>query len=157
MRLVFVLALAFFLTLASARAAEKKTFPAPLVDKMLKGWGAIDWGSSLDDFKKKFPDARQLENGRWVSGKGEEDLAGVKVTAEYAFGKKEQMSMVRFQPDADGKKSMRKILIEAGVLREGAKSNWQREGVSFVVAEVSGEQFAILVDAKAGDQAKKKK
>jgi hypothetical protein len=152
--LIPLLAVAFFLP--NRVAAADKKFPHPVVDTLLKGWNGLAWGATLDEFKKKFPDASRKESGRWVTGKGTEDLAGLTVNTQYTFNKKDQLMMVNFEPEEKDKATFRKALLAAGVLREGAKPNWTNAGVSFVVADVDGGQFAVCLCAKFKDPAEKK-
>jgi len=154
-----VLAIAFAAT-SSARAAdkpEKQKFPGPIVTQLLEGWGGLAWGGSLDDFKKKYPDAKKNENGRWLTGKDEE-LAGVKVTVQYTFNKKDQLQMVTFVPEEKASKTFRQSLANAGALKDGPKGNWQSQGVTFAIANIGeGGQLAIAINAKFADAAEKKK
>jgi hypothetical protein len=153
--LLTALLVSFALPSGRAAAADKK-FPHPVVDTLLKGWNGLAWGATLDEFKKKFPDAARKETGRWVTGKGTEDLAGLTVNTQYTFNKKDQLMMVNFEPEEKDKATFRKALQAAGVLREGPKANWTNSGVSFVVADVDGVQFAVCLSAKFKDPAEKK-
>ena len=139
------------------KAAEKKgKFPGPVVDQLLKGWDGVAWGATLDEFKKKNPDAKEAAGGRWVTGRGPSDMAGQPVTAEYGFSKKGQLALIRFEPAEGGRKTFIRSLVEAGAAREGPKPGWQNNGVTFQMAEVNGDQFAVAVNARHIDPPEKK-
>jgi hypothetical protein len=143
--------------LSAADKPEKQKFPGPVVTQLLEGWAGLPWGAPLDDFKKKFPDASKTEGGRWVTGK-DEDLAGVKVTVQYTFNKKDQLQMLTFVPEEKAGKTFRQTLANAGVLKEGAKGNWQSQGITFGIAPLGdGTQMAIAINAKYADPKEKPK
>jgi hypothetical protein len=138
---------------AGVRADEKKKFPAPVVNEILTGWNGVAWGDTLDSFKKKFPDAKPNDAGRWLIGK-DETLAGVKVTVQYTFNKKNQFEMVTFVPDDEGQKNLRQKLQDEGVLREGSKGSWSSQGVTFAIGNLGeGKQIAIAINARFKDAA----
>ena len=132
----------------SARAAEK--FPAPGVDVLLKGWGGVPWGATLAEFKKVHPTAKQNKDGRWVTGKPD-DLGGVAVTAEYDFNKAGRLKLVMFQPPDEARATLRQSLVAAGLLRDGPKPNWQRDGVSFILAVAGDDQIAVAISHQFAD------
>jgi hypothetical protein len=137
-------------------APAKAKFPGPAAEQLLKGWGDLAWGATVAEFKKKHPDAKEVEGGRWATPAGADDLGGAKVTAEYGFSKKGQLNTLRFVPDEAGKKTFRATLVENGVLREGAKGDWQSKGVLFRVIEVAGDPFAVAVNGQFKDAVEKK-
>lgn len=148
---------AFFLLLSflvsGGRADEKKKFPAPVVNELLTGWNGVAWGETLDSFKKKFPDAKANEAGRWLIGK-DESLVGVKVTVQYTFNKKNQFEMVTFVPDEEGSKNFRQKLVDEGVLKDGNNGNWTSQGVTFAVGNLGGgKQIAVAINARYKDPA----
>ena len=139
------------------KPAEKKgKFPGPVVDQLMKGWDGVAWGATLDEFKTKHPDAKPAAGGRWVTGRGDSDLAGQPVTAEYGFSKKGQLALIRFEPPAAGRKTFLRGLTEAGLVKDGPKPGWTNNGVSFVLAELNGEQFAVALNARYTDPVEKK-
>ena len=140
---------------AADKPPAKEKFPGAVVTKLLEGWGGLAWGASIDEFKKKYPDAKQTEGGRWLSGK-EDEIGGVKVTVQYTFNKKDQLHMMTFVPGEKDGKTFRQSLDNAGALKGG--KNWQNQGVTFGVAPVGdGTQIAIALHAKYADPAATKK
>ncbi|QOV89130.1 hypothetical protein [Humisphaera borealis] len=152
-------------TLTAADKAEKPTdkaaektvkFPAPVVNQILKGWNGVDWGTPLDKFKTKFPKAAQGPTGRWTTGNGNETLAGVAGNVLYGFNKKGEFNAVTFEPVEAERTLLRDKLIDAGVLREAVKPNWQNSGVSFICVETNDGQIAVILHAKYADPKEKK-
>jgi hypothetical protein len=140
----------------SAHAAEKRKFPGPVVNELLTGWNGVAWGGTLDEFKKKFPKASQNEAGRWLTGAGEEDLAGAKVDTQYSFNKKGQFYMITFAATDAAKATFHQTLADAGVLREGAKGNWTSQGVTFAYVDPGNAPVAVAINARFKDGAEKK-
>jgi len=140
---------------AADKPPEKQKFPGPVVTQLLEGWGGLAWGASLDDFKKKYPEAKKNEGGRWLTGK-EDEMAGVKVTVQYTFNKKDQLQMLTFIPGEKDGKTFRQALDKAGALRDG-KDNWQSKGITFRVVPIADStQIAAAINAKYADPAAKK-
>ena len=137
-------------------AGKTVKFPAPVVNDILKGWNGIDWGTSLDKFKAKFPKAAQAAGGRWTTGNGEEKLAGIAGTVLYGFNKKGEFNAVTFEPVEAERTTLRDKLVDAGVLREAVNPNWQNSGVSFICVDTNVGQLAVIVHAKYADPKEKK-
>ncbi|HEX8911048.1 MAG TPA: hypothetical protein VF796_01725 [Humisphaera sp.] len=133
---------------APPATAPASKFPHPVVDRLLVGWNGLDWGASVDDFKKAFPKAQQAAGGRWTTGAGEEDLAGVKVTPQYVFNADGKLMMVLFDPGEAARPTFAKALQDAGVLRAGNRPGWQTKGVMLSVVESNGGQFVVASHAK---------
>lgn len=153
--IVLTLALATF---SFAADKEKKKFPGPAATELLTGWNGLAWGDTLDSFKKKFPDAKANEAGRWLIGKDEE-LAGVKVTVQYTFNKRNQFEMVTFVPEESAATTFQQKLTEEGVLRENAKGGgWTSQGVTFALGNIGGgKTVAVAINARFKDPAAPKK
>jgi len=89
-----------------------------------------------------------------VTGKDEE-IAGVKVTVQYTFNKKDQLQMVTFVPEEKAAKTFRQALASAGALKDGPKGNWQSQGITFAIGNVpDGSQVAVAINAKFADPKK---
>jgi len=72
--------------------------PPPLdVSALVKGWGSLEWGITLAEFRTLFPGA-SVENGWWSTGTGIEKFAGKWMTVRYAFNKHERLATVQFLP-----------------------------------------------------------
>lgn len=149
------LALAFALVITGitsvSHAAERRQFPGPIAKELLTGWNGMAWGATLEDFKKKFPKASQNEAGRWITGAGEEDLAGAKVETQYSFNKKNEFYTVTFVATEAAKKTFRQTLADAGVLREGVKGNWSSQGVTFAFIDPGNTPVAVAINARFKD------
>lgn len=131
--------------------AAKATFPCPEVSEVLKGWNGMEWGTTLEKFKAKFPKASKNAFDRWSTGAGEEKLAGISGTSLYGFNKKGELNVVVFEPVEAERETLRDKLVDAGMLREKVKANWQNGGVTFVCTESDIGQFVIVVNAKFAD------
>lgn len=131
--------------------AAKATFPSPEVGEVLKGWNGLEWGTTLEQFKAKFPKASKNAFDRWSTGAGEEKLVGISGNSLYGFNKKGELNLVVFEPVEAERATLRDKLIDAGMLREKVKANWQNGGVTFVCTESDIGQFVIVVNAKFAD------
>ncbi len=139
------------------KSANKSVkFPAPIVNEILQGWNGVDWGTSLDAFKAKFPKAAQGAGGRWTTGAGEEKLGGVAGNVLYGFNKKGEFNAVTFEPVEAERQTLRDKLIDAGIMKEGVKSDWQSSGVFFYCVDSKLGQIVVVFHAKYADPKEKK-
>lgn len=139
------------------KAADKFVkFPAPVVNEILNGWNGVTWGSSLDAFKAKFPKAVQKAGGRWTTGAGEEKLGGVAGNVLYGFNKKGEFNAVTFEPVEAERKTLRDKLINAGIMKEAVKSDWQSGAVLFYCVDSKLGQIVVILNAKYADPKEKK-
>ncbi|MEU5883897.1 hypothetical protein [Spirillospora sp. NPDC047279] len=63
------------------------------------GWNGVSWGTSSDEFTKRFPQASQQNGDWWVTGLGPETFCGVTMDAQYAFNDNDEFAMVVFYPE----------------------------------------------------------
>ncbi len=137
----------------AAQAAQK--FPVPLVNEILAGWNGMPWGTKLEAFQAKYPKAEKNSAGRWSTGAGNETFSGIAGQSIYGFNSKGELNLVTFEPVEAERATLRKKLLAAGVLREGKKPDWQRSGVSFVVADLNDGQLVVVVNAGFADPSTK--
>lgn len=64
------------------------------------GWNGLPWGSSLVEFRDRFPHADKTDSGWWVTGDGPEEFCGITMTyTQYGFNRRQQLYMVVFIPE----------------------------------------------------------
>jgi hypothetical protein len=63
-----------------------------------QGWNGLNWRASLDEFKTRFPQARQTPDGSgWQTGEGPEPFFGFSLPATYFFDTRNQLIAVAFK------------------------------------------------------------
>ena len=89
------------------------TQPLPrssIISDLEKGWRGLSWGTSLSEFKTRFPKHSQ-DATWWTTGEGIEEFAGLWMKTRYGFNKHERLSTVQFLPNQEDRSRVVESLV----------------------------------------------
>lgn len=115
------------------------TAPSALAD----GWNGLSWGSSVADFRHRFPHADRTESGWWVTGAGPEEFLGVTMTyTQYGYNRREQLYLIAFIPAPPDRPRLSPAALNTFGAPAGLSTTWQ---IGDVVAEVKTAGVAVTL------------
>jgi hypothetical protein len=87
------------------------------------GWNGLEWGTSLDDFRARFPDAH-MNHTWWVTGQGPESFCGIVMDAQYAFNRGDEFSLVAFYPQPGACSQLAPAVVNYLGAPDGMDTRW---------------------------------
>jgi hypothetical protein len=99
-----------------------------------QGWNGMPWGSSLQEFRARFPKASKTDSDWWLTGDGPEPFCGVAMAyTQYGFNARDQFYWVTFIPDTPQRGRLTPAVFNALGAPSGQDAVWH---VGDVVVEV---------------------
>jgi hypothetical protein len=106
------------------------TGPPALAD----GWNGLPWGSSVAEFRRRFPHADKTGSGWWVTGNGPEQFLGVTMAyTQYGYNSREQLFLVSFIPEPQHRAMLTPAALDTFGAPPGYSTTWR---LGDVVVEV---------------------
>ncbi|MBO2454134.1 protein kinase [Actinomadura barringtoniae] len=94
-------------------------------EAIAEGWNGVPWGSSVADFKARFPEA-SFHNGEWWwTGQGPEKFFGVQThITQYSFNKRDQLCMVALIPSTEDRDKLAVAAINELGAPDDSSTSW---------------------------------
>jgi hypothetical protein len=107
------------------RRQQQATTNTALGATIAWGWNEIEWGSSLEGFRSRFPRANKTDSGWWLTGDGPEAFCGVPMAhTQYGFNSADQLYLVTFIPDSPQRAQLTPAVLNALGAPSGMDAVW---------------------------------
>jgi hypothetical protein len=128
-----------------SRLPSDPTAPPSVAD----GWNGLSWGSSVAEFRNRFPHADKTGSGWWVTGEGPESFLGIPMAyTQYGYNDREQLFLVSFIPEPQHRAMLAPAALNAFGAPPGYSTTWKRGDVvvevktAGVVVTLTHERYA---------------
>jgi serine/threonine protein kinase len=110
---------------APAASAASSLPQASGREAIAEGWNGLPWGTTVAEFRARFPGSSHQNGEWWLTGLDRERFCGIEMhTTQYAFNSRDRLCMVALIPETKDRERLAVAAINELGAPDGASTTW---------------------------------